>query len=315
MACLRRPVSGQDGGVALVLVIWVIVVLIAIVGEFSYSMRTEINITRNFKEEEQAYQLALAGIETAKAEIMLTADISRMYLNDDGVLVLDPDKDLPERKETLGNGKFEYTVTDEDGKMNLNTETPIHLRNLLTNAGLETEDIDTIADSIMDWRDPDDLHMLNGAEDDYYESLEVPYSSKDANFDSALELLLVKGVTKDIFFGTKPDVQDDKEEKPAYDGIGKYFTVYGSGQINVRSAPRAVLEAIWGPDYANNTMALRAEGVAVPAMQGAKVTSDYFTIVSTGYNMDGTIKRTVKTVLQRSEDILDTVYWNDNYIE
>ena len=105
------------------------------------------------------------------------------------------------------------------------------------------------------------------------------------------------------------------EEKPVYDGIGKYFTVYGSGQINVRSAPRAVLEAIWGPDYANNTMALRAEGVAVPAMQGAKVTSDYFTIVSTGYNMDGTIKRTVKTVLQKSEDILDTVYWNDNYIE
>ncbi len=43
------------GAVALVLVVWVVVVLMAIVGEFAYSMRTEINIVRNFKEEEEAY--------------------------------------------------------------------------------------------------------------------------------------------------------------------------------------------------------------------------------------------------------------------
>jgi hypothetical protein len=46
-----------SGAVALILVMWVMVILIAIVGEFSYSMRTELNITRNFKEEEEAYQL------------------------------------------------------------------------------------------------------------------------------------------------------------------------------------------------------------------------------------------------------------------
>jgi hypothetical protein len=45
-----------SGAVALILVMWVMVILIAIVGEFSYSMRTELNITRNFKEEEEAYQ-------------------------------------------------------------------------------------------------------------------------------------------------------------------------------------------------------------------------------------------------------------------
>jgi hypothetical protein len=48
-----------SGAVALILVMWVMVILIAIVGEFSYSMRTELNITRNFKEEEEAYQLRL----------------------------------------------------------------------------------------------------------------------------------------------------------------------------------------------------------------------------------------------------------------
>ncbi len=115
-----RPLTDRSGGVALVLVIWVIVVLIAIVGEFSYSMRTEINITRNFKEEEEAYQLALAGFEQAKAELLNVKDISRMYVDANDVLIIGPDEEAPERKGDLGKGNFEYTITDENGKMNLN---------------------------------------------------------------------------------------------------------------------------------------------------------------------------------------------------
>ena len=62
--------QNEKGVVALLLVLWVMVILVAIAGEFSYSMRTEVNITRNFKEEEESYQLALAGIERAKIEIL-----------------------------------------------------------------------------------------------------------------------------------------------------------------------------------------------------------------------------------------------------
>jgi len=43
----------------------VLVFLTVIVAEFSTFMRTEINITRNFKEETESYYLALAGIEKA----------------------------------------------------------------------------------------------------------------------------------------------------------------------------------------------------------------------------------------------------------
>jgi len=175
-----RPVAhrNQDGGVALVLVIWIIVVLIAIVGEFSYSMRTEINIARNFKEEEEAYNLALAGIEQAKAEILTAKDLSRMFMTEDDILVFDPDaEEPPVRKTDLGRGRLEYVITDEEGKMNINKASRDQIRSLFNEAVGEIEDIDTILDSIEDWIDDDvldgsDLHRASGAEDDYYEDMD-----------------------------------------------------------------------------------------------------------------------------------------------
>ena len=306
---LSRPLKDRSGGVALVLVIWVIIVLIAIVGEFSYSMRTEINITRNFKEEEEAYQLALAGIEQAKAELLNAKDITRMYVDANDVLILDPDADVPERKGELGKGNFQYTITDEGGKMNLNTATMDQLRNIFSNAGVKTEEIDTIVDSIFDWRDADDLHMLNGAEEDYYQSLDRPYSCKDGPFDLPEELLLVKGVTPEILYGSKAN---DKEE--AVDGVGKYFTVYGSGLINRWTASKVLLETIYGPVETDNIIAQRESGQINIKTAGVGEGVEVFSIVSTGMNSGGSVKRTVKAVVQKDEDDLEVIYWNDNII-
>ncbi len=61
-------------GIALMMVLWVMVFLTVIATEFAFSMRTEANITRNFKEEIQGYYLARAGIALALAEI-LTPDV------------------------------------------------------------------------------------------------------------------------------------------------------------------------------------------------------------------------------------------------
>ena len=87
-------IYNETGGVALVLVVWVIVVLTAIVGEFSYTMRTEINIARNFKEEEEAYQLALAGIEKAKLELLSVNRSEVMYLDEEGMLLFGEEEDF-----------------------------------------------------------------------------------------------------------------------------------------------------------------------------------------------------------------------------
>ena len=63
----------NESGVALILVLWVMVLLIALGTEFALSMKTEVNTTRNFKEDAETYYLAKAGINLAKAEILSDA--------------------------------------------------------------------------------------------------------------------------------------------------------------------------------------------------------------------------------------------------
>ncbi len=203
----------NKGGVALILVIWVMVILVAVVGEFSYSMRTEINIVKNFKEEEEAYQLALAGIESAKAEILTAAEPADMYVNENGILIFNQEKEEPERKANLGKGTFKYTITDEDGRVNISTASKEQLKYIFLDSGVDVTEVATIVDSIIDWRDSNDLHMLNGAEEDYYQSLEKPYSCKDGPFDSIEELLLVKGMTPEIFYGSSKIRPGEKDEE------------------------------------------------------------------------------------------------------
>jgi len=67
--------------------------------------------------------------------------------------------------------------------------------------------------SILDWRDPDDLYRMNGAEPDYYQSLKEPYRCKNGNLDSIEELLLVRGVTPELFYGRNGAKADEEEAK------------------------------------------------------------------------------------------------------
>jgi general secretion pathway protein K len=308
--------NNDRGGVALVLVIWIIVVLIAIVGEFSYSMRTEVNIARNFKEEEEAYQLALAGIEQAKLELLSAQANAVVYLDENNELVFgidSEDREKPERKDDLGSGGFTYTITDEDGKLNINTESLERLKYIFLESGIDTTEVDIIADSVIDWRDTDNLHMLNGAEEEYYHDLDKPYSCKDGPLDSLEELLLVKGMKKEYLYGSKK-ADDNAEGEKAYEGVAKYFTVYSSNGININTAPRAVLEAVFGVDVATNIMSQRDAGPISVQMRNGKISSETFTIISTGTVADGAIKRSIKTVLHRKDKELETLYWNDNAI-
>jgi len=133
-------------------------------------------------------------------------------------------------------GNCIVSITDESGKVDINRAPEVILRNLFGNLGLEEEDADIVVDSILDWKDPDDLHRLQGAETDYYRSLPNPYEAKNADFNTLEELIMVKGMTPDILYG---------------DGIKKgavqILTVNSpTGKININIAPREVLMAIPG---------------------------------------------------------------------
>ncbi len=299
---MKKSFVSNSSGAALMLVLWVMVLLMAIVTEFARTMRTEVNITRNFKEETESYYAALAGIEKAKAEILSAGDAT--YLDEEGRLILGDEE--PTREGTLGDVAYSYTITDEERKLNLNLATPDQLGYIFWHSGAEGEELDTIVDSVLDWKDADDLHRLNGAEEDYYQSLERPYSSKDGPFDNVEDLLKVKGIVPDMIYASN--------EESDYSNIAGYLTTKSTGMVNINTSDRVVLEARFGSAAAENIIALRSTGPILVPLEGGTVKSTYFTITATGTS--GGIKRTIKAVVARKEwSDIETLYWNDNWLE
>ena len=111
---------------------------------------------------------------------------------------------------TIGR-EGEYGLQDEERRLNLNAINPQNVNAFV--ALLELFDVETdvakqIAFSLIDWKDPDDnlSDSSYGAEKDYYTGLSRSYQPKNMFLDSVEELLLVRGMTEDIFKKIKPFV-------------------------------------------------------------------------------------------------------------
>ena len=117
-----------------------------------------------------------------------------------------PIKRLPHQNVPLGGGQFTYCITDEEGRINLNYQTDGRsLQQAAGGHGGRAEPTGTtISDSLLDWKDANEEHRLNGAEsEDTYLKLPVPYRSKNGNLESVSELVQVKGVTPALLEGVE----------------------------------------------------------------------------------------------------------------
>jgi general secretion pathway protein K len=246
------PQLSETRGVALIMVLWVIAILTVVVFEFCFAMRTEVQITNNYKEELQCYAMAEGGIERAITELIYNRDPRIQQIR----RTLVSQESAQDQKEWVTDGRSyplpfnqgtcEIRIMSEAGKVNINMVSEFMLRKIVGQLGLEGEARDTVVDSILDWRDPDDFHRVNGAENDYYQSLKEPYNCKNGNLDSIEELLLVRGVTPDLFYGRKGI---KKEEEGPVDRIGlkDIFSIYSFGeQIDINSATPLVLNVVLG---------------------------------------------------------------------
>jgi hypothetical protein len=203
-------------------------------------MREDAQSTINFKQETIAHYIAVAGVNEVILAVQtyngdIEVDEDRNGIFDDDEDDLDGDEDDDEVSDGDGQGKkkrkdkddgletiraliagrgewvdgafrgqsYQVRVTDETGKISLNNARldEAMLQAIFENLDYDRKDAEIIADSILDWRDDNDLHRQNGAEDDYYEDLPRPYQAKDANFDAVAELLLVRGVTREMYHG------------------------------------------------------------------------------------------------------------------
>jgi len=235
--------GGSKSGAALIVVMWILLIVSLIVSTFAFEMQLESRLISAQRKRLKADQLALAGVELAKGMLAFEED----PLEGDEIIYEDPylqeaskiAKGMPVSfTEKLGDGTITLRIDYEKGRRNIHSLEPEEWKNLFEQANIPLVDWDALIDCLKDWEDPGDNHWLNGAESDDSFYRKMGYECKNAPVDTVDELLLIKGWTKEVLYGTSPE---DESEEPII-GIAQYLTTWGEdGKINPNSASREVL--------------------------------------------------------------------------
>ena len=237
---LRPAVLSNQRGVALLVVLWIFIFLFVVAFDFSASVRDEASAAHRYGDETQGYYLALAGFENALYDFLSQPPVGNLPQNQTSKLRFDGAwTDGPR------DSGYRFRLIDEAGKVNINRVDETALRCIFTNLAIEEPRRSILVDSVMDWRDPDELHHINGAESDYYQSLPVPYSAKNGPFDTVEDLLWVRGVTTALFYGTGEDAA--APERRVIVGLRQIFTVDSPlDRVNQRTMSPEVCNAVTG---------------------------------------------------------------------
>lgn len=280
---MKIPLRHHSDGIALVLAMIAVFVFSALAAGFALSMKVEARLAQNADSEQQLYWLGRSGVELARWVLSQQAAIpSEPYDALNQVWAGGPGGagtsnsvlcGLSLDNYAVGDGTVSVKIIDLDRKVNINSAGRTVIQQALTLMGVDANDISVVADSILDWIDADDLPLAAGAESDYYQGLSLPYYAKNAPIDNLSELLLVKGVTQEMYWGSnatnhitsvfqhKLGLGTAPGQTPDYPfGLADIFTPISSGRININTADANVLQVIAGmdPAIAENIVKQRA---------------------------------------------------------
>jgi type II secretory pathway component PulK len=257
----RRPRPGS----VLILVLIVLSSMAALSVGLAYRTRIELQLAEANATRVQAYYLALGGLERVKT-LLTAVEVQEAESRLQAVAALSvfagtaDQENLFERvpEFTRGAGRtLSYAVRDELGYFHINHSDPAAWENLDL---LPREQ----AAGILDWIDADDDPGPGGTESDAYLRLPVPYEAKNRPCGCVKELLLVRGVDRQLYAGAvlsrcllPTDERDSAADlfAPGAGGIVAsdllhVFTVCGAGKININTAAPELLAALPGLDEA-----------------------------------------------------------------
>ncbi len=271
-----RPGSRDRSGSVLIGVLWCVVLLALIVVGVLHTARLDLTVGKYHADRIQAHYLALAGIEKAKALLYEDALQRSRSGTHHGPGLYNAPADF--RDVALGRGHFRviragtddegggviFGVSDEESRLNINVADAADLTKII---GLTPD----VAAAIVDWRDSDSTVSPGGAEAPYYESLQPPYMPRNGPFPTIRELLMVRGVSRELLFGEPsslpsaspaletprrgtPSAEEEDEIQPEA-GWAAQLTAFstvqnvdasGTDRINVQSADETALVGVRG---------------------------------------------------------------------
>lgn len=237
---LKRIKTERRGFIVVVVLCMIICIAVLLLG-FNYQSRTNLRVVDNFQKSTNALNCARAGLNIAIAAIK---DARETTPPQNSPKLLSEDNTFE-----VGEGNCSVNITEENTKLNINLlidkngkpnrtriDQLLRLIDLLNRDRAGDSHIGYgLVPAIIDWIDGDDqvTHLPfikyenSGAESAYYGNLEMPYRCANAPTEAVEELLLVKGITQDVFESMRDCV-----------------TVYGSGEININRASKHVIESL-----------------------------------------------------------------------
>jgi general secretion pathway protein K len=274
----------------LIIVMVVIFALSVLVAAFAYSMSVEMRLAQITDYDVELEWMGRSGVELARFALgnkcAEQRDIDSLnqfwaggnapcsnnnpqleaYGHGDGYAF----KDFP-----LGNGKISVKIIDMERKFNLNLLTDPRfpqlaiLQNALMECGVtDPSQSSKIVDSILDWRSPSGNSHVNGAKNEYYNQMIPPYNCKQGPIEDLNELLLIQGVTPDIYWGpnstnhppaayqqqqgfnhtphsTKSRFQNEASDVPNPVGMVEIFSPFGA-KLNINTDSAKTLQLLPG---------------------------------------------------------------------
>lgn len=180
---------------ALLLVLWVIVLIAVIASSFLLSAGTEALTARNMIDTTRARQAAEAGLHRAAYELRNPDPLTR-WAGDGRSYEVEVDGIL-----------LEIRMWDETGKVDIGQADAVLLTRLFEGAGLDLQRAESLANAVIDWRDPDDLVTEpGGAEQRQYEQADLPYGPRNRPFETLSELQQVLGMDYELYQELEPAI-------------------------------------------------------------------------------------------------------------
>jgi len=218
-AAKKVSIRRRNEGLVLIAVLWTVMVLIVMVAVLGRKSRLDMKVAAARMDGVRMKWACRAGIE--KAIAVLNEDETE----NDTILDTWSNNDEDFNDVVLESCLFSVRVVDEASKLNINYATKAQLMGL-------PEMVEDIADAIIDWRDTDDTPSGLGVEGGYYEALDFGYMARNGPFRTIRELLLVKDVTDELFYGedTNNNGQLDYNER---DGDATPPADNGDNELNL----------------------------------------------------------------------------------
>jgi general secretion pathway protein K len=248
-------------------------------------MRREASVAMGIKDNSQGMAAAEAGIAVAEM-MLLNPDQNRRWRSDGSIYQID-------FVDTL----VRVRLLAESGKIDINAADPTLLQSLLAQAPVEPDQQTALLGAILDWRDPDDLVNIEGAESKEYHAAGMKYVPRNQPFQSIEELQMVLGMNESILKYLEP-----------------LITVHsGQSQVNLATASKEVLSILPGVDSSliDQYIQLRLEsamnGIPMPAfslgqgLTNASGQSDIVQIIAEAQLKDGATV-ILKVIVAKSGD-------------